>query len=236
MADQTKKHSRPFRHFKRRIVRAAFNLLGPPLIGGLCNLLAHSLRLRFQGFEHFEQARRSGRPVILVFWHEDLLGAFLTYLRLRLGRIGVMLSPSRDGDMASRIVQRYGLTPIRASSTRGAVRGFMEFYRWLTRPGQGSPLGLIALDGPRGPRRQAKAGAAMLARKAGALVQPVAYNFSRKTVLRSWDRHLLPKPFAAAHIHLGAPLDAAQWPDDNAANTRLMSETLNKLKEQAGLP
>ena len=50
------------------------------------------------------------------------MSIFLGHLRHRLGKVGVMLSQSRDGEKVARIIARYDLTPIRASTSRGATR------------------------------------------------------------------------------------------------------------------
>lgn len=226
------------RRIKRQIVDKVFEILGAPALGGLFNLLAHTLRLNYVGYEHYKGSLTSGRPIVIVFWHEDLMSVFLGHLRMRLGRIGVMLSQSRDGEKVAQIIQRYDLLPIRASSSRGAVRGFLELYRWLKRPDPNQPhtVGTIAIDGPRGPRRQAKAGAAMLARKAGALILPVAFNYSKKKVFTSWDKHLMPYPFAKAYIHFGEIIDSKGWSDDDEVNAQIVTDALNKLKAEVGLP
>lgn len=225
-----------FRRWKRRFMDGFFHLAGAPAIGGIFTLLARTLKLRYDGYEHYEQVLRSGRPVVLAFFHEDLLSIFIAHLRVHPCRVGVMLSQSRDGEKLAQIIERHDLVPIRASSSRGAVRGFLELYRWLKTKRDYPTVGAIAIDGPRGPRRQAKAGVCMLARKAGALILPVAFNHSRKVVFRSWDRMLLPKLFATTTAYVHEPIDAALWSEDDEANARLLSDVLVKLKEKAGLP
>lgn len=235
--NEKKPGSKKSRRLKRQFVDWIFKILGAPVIGGLCNLLAHTLRLRYDGYDHYAKILKSGRPIVFAFWHEDLLSIFLAHLRQRPGKIGVMLSQSRDGEKVAQIIQRYDLTPIRASSSRGAVRGFLELYRWLAKPKTpGLVMATIAIDGPRGPRRVAKGGAVMLARKAKALILPIAFNYSNKIVFKSWDRHLMPKPFSVANIFVGEPLDSATWADDDEANAVLLTNELNKLKDKAGLP
>lgn len=235
MSTTEQKKKSKFRRWKRSFVDGTFNLLGAPALGGLFNLLSHSCKLEYNGYEHYEAALKSGRPVIITFFHEDLMSIFLAHLRLHPCRIGVMLSQSRDGEKVAQIIQRYDLVPIRASSSRGAVRGFLELYRWLITKRDYPTVGTIAVDGPRGPRRVAKAGACMLARKAKALVLPVAFNHSKQVIFKSWDKHLMPKPFATTTAYVHPPVDAAEWPDDDEANARMLSEMLIKLKLQAGL-
>ena len=225
-----------FRRFKRRLLDGVFNSIGPALIGGTMSLLSRTLKLEYDGREYYEGAFSSGRPVLLVFFHEDLFSIFLFHLRLRPCTVSVMLSQSRDGGKLAPIISRYGLVPIRSSSSRGAVRGMLETLRWLKARREGPSVTAIALDGPRGPRRQVKAGSAMLARKAEALILPVAFSHSRKFVFSSWDKMLLPKPFAHSKAWAHEAIDTKLWSDDDEANARLLTETLKTLKKRAGVP
>ena len=53
----------------------------------------------------------------------------------------------------------------------------------------------ITPDGPRGPRRVAAAGVAQLAALSGVPVLPCAAQTTRRWVLRTWDRMVVPQPF-----------------------------------------
>lgn len=225
-----------FRRWKRRALDAGFHALGAPALGGALSLLSRTCKLDFRGYEHYAGALKSGRPVVLAFFHEDMFSIFLAHIRVHPCRLGVMISHSRDGEMLARLIERYDLIPVRASSSRGAVRGFLELYRWLVAKRDFPTLAAIAVDGPRGPRRVAKTGAAMLARKAGALILPVVFDQSRKFVFRSWDRTMLPKPFARTTILIHEPLDTAAWSDDDESNARQLGALLVSMKAELGLP
>jgi lysophospholipid acyltransferase (LPLAT)-like uncharacterized protein len=69
----------------------------------------------------------------------------------------------------------------------------------------GRDLG-ITIDGPRGPRYVAKAGAAYLARKSGNPVLPFNISVEKKWVMRSWDHFQVPKPFSRAIVLIGNPI------------------------------
>ena len=64
---------------------------------------------------------------------------------------------------------------------------------------------------PQGPRRKAHGGVVYLASKSGVPILPVALAASDFWQMRSWDRYLIPKPFARVHIHMGPLLEI---PDD----------------------
>ena len=65
---------------------------------------------------------------------------------------------------------------------------------------------LIAPDGSTGPPKEFKPGAIMLARLSGSAVVPLSYAASRGIHLRTWDRLLLPLPFARIDVQIGAPI------------------------------
>ena len=56
------------------------------------------------------------------------------------------------------------------------------------------------LDGPRGPAGVVKAGAIAIAHGAGAVIVPGVVIADRAWYLHSWDRFMIPKPFARVTI------------------------------------
>ena len=102
---------------------------------------------------------------------------------------------------------------VRGSVTRGAVAGFK---RLLAEYRNGYSLAVVP-DGPRGPRYAAKPGVIHLARATGAPVFPVTFAASRAAHLRSWDRLIIPLPFARVAIVFGQPL----YVDRHAAEEQL---------------
>jgi lysophospholipid acyltransferase (LPLAT)-like uncharacterized protein len=145
-------------------------------------------RMLSEAFDVLERLHRDER-VIIAFWHDRLIGMALAFST---GRICVLTSWHRDGDLITRCVRRLGITAVRGSSTRGwagGLRGLLEAHR------AGSSI-VIAADGPRGPRHRAKPGALQLARATGAEVVPVTFFASRCWRAGSWDRLAIPWPFA----------------------------------------
>src|SRR5262249_22097648 len=62
---------------------------------------------------------------------------------------------------------------------------------------------IVHPDGPRGPAREFKPGTLMLAQWSGAPLLPLAYAADRYWQLKSWDRLMIPKPFARIAIAIG---------------------------------
>jgi lysophospholipid acyltransferase (LPLAT)-like uncharacterized protein len=60
-------------------------------------------------------------------------------------------------------------------------------------------------DGPRGPARVAKPGAVAAAQRSGAAIMPVGIGASPAWRAPSWDRFLVPSPFAKVRMVYGEP-------------------------------
>ena len=215
--------------------RLAFEA-GALLLDLLMRLLAATWRIASAdgGAERLEAVRTGGRPVVLAFWH-DRLFVLSHLIRARLVRrghpIAILISLSKDGELGTRVGRRLGATVARGSASRGGSAGLRRLRRELVR---GSSA-VMVLDGPRGPRHEAKPGAAMLARLSGAPLVPLTFAADRAWHLGSWDRLALPKPFARVALAVGEPLDVpADLPADGLADpTRRLAAELEHLHEAA---
>lgn len=175
---------------------------------------------------HVEGLRARGRPCILVVWHGRLLPS--AYLHRHQGIVG-LVSRSRDGEYIARVLRRWGYETVRGSSSRGGSAALRELVR-LARAGR-----TIALtpDGPRGPRQKLKPGALAAAQATGLPVVPVAAGADRGWWIESWDRFLVPKPFARVRVAYGAPhvVPREAGPPELEACQRRLEEELNRLVE-----
>lgn len=155
---------------------------------------------------------------IILLWHEHLPAC----IRAFSGRgIDVLISRSRDGGWAADACARFGYRVHRGSSSRGSMGGLRDLARALE---TGSGLAGMALDGPRGPRRMPKAGSAWLARRANAPVLPVRIDAPWAFRLKSWDRSLIPFPFAKVTVFLGEPFHPESGEEIGAAMRALEAE------------
>lgn len=182
--------------FKQRLtIRAAS--LG---FYGLIQVLGRTARFETTGWEHWEAASRDGHLPIYTFWHENIILA--TYF-WRKRNIVVMTSQSFDGEYIARFIQRFGYGAARGSSTRGSVGAVVEMIHLMR---QGQPTA-FTIDGPKGPRRVAKMGAVLLAKKTGHPILPFAITpRSFWSVSKSWDALRIPKPFTRARVELAPPI------------------------------
>jgi lysophospholipid acyltransferase (LPLAT)-like uncharacterized protein len=134
---------------------------------------------------------------LYLFWHEGLLAPLATRPRIR-----VLISQHTDGEFIAQVCQRLGIGVVRGSTARGGCQALLEMIR---SPGAATHLG-ITPDGPRGPRRQLKPGAVMVASQSGLPIVPVGIGFTRAWRFQSWDRFALPCPGSLMVGVIGEPI------------------------------
>jgi lysophospholipid acyltransferase (LPLAT)-like uncharacterized protein len=114
----------------------------------------------------------------------------------------IMVSRHPDGEYITRVAARFGIHTVRGSARRGGPWAFLGMVRAARR---GYHLA-ITPDGPLGPREEVKPGVIDLARHAGTPIVPTAFGASRGKIVASWDRFLIPYPFARAVFVYGEPV------------------------------
>ena len=190
-----------------------------PILVGVLELTWMFFRIDVLGDKDFREIVDSGQPVVLAIWHESLL-VFCWYVSqlLKAGvKVTFLISPSVDGEIGARLLAWYGSTAVRGSARRSGAAALMGLNRTIRRDRQ-SPC--ITLDGSKGPRRYCKQGAVTVARMSGAPIVPIGVAAHRSWRMRSWDRHLVPKPFSRVVILVGEPYDIPRELDDDAAEAQ----------------
>lgn len=142
-------------------------------------------------------------PVVFAFWHQAMLTCAH---RFRNKGIAILISRSFDGELIARTVELLGFHAVRGSSSRGgatALKQMAEAYN------AGHRCAFTA-DGPRGPAHIAKPGPVQLAELCQAQwIGCYHAHPSRAWYLNSWDRFMVPKPFATVTF---------AWPQHTAPN------------------
>ena len=148
------------------------------------------------------EAGADAAPRVIAFWH----GMQLPLVAARARPAVALVSWSKDGEIQSAVMSGLGLSVVRGSSSRGGAGALKAVVRSLS----AGLDAVFAVDGPRGPLRRAKRGAAEAARLAHAAVVPVGSAASRVIVLeKTWDRFTIPWPFSRVVIVAGSPIDPA---------------------------
>lgn len=184
----------PFR-FKQRLLLLAI----PPVVAACIKALMATCRFEVRGGGHFETAYKTAGHVIVATWH-DVFG--LGVSEYSHSGAHTLTSYSYDGEIATLVLKRFGILALRGSSTIGgsdALRDMTEALKYV-------PIVGFTPDGPRGPRRIAKAGVAILSARSQVPIVPYALMPSRAWRLNSWDRFQIAKPFARIITAYGPPI------------------------------
>jgi lysophospholipid acyltransferase (LPLAT)-like uncharacterized protein len=166
----------------------------------LIRLLAWTWRYRVRDDDELRRLRAAKRPVIFALWHGQMLP--LLYHHRDEG-VTVLISEHGDGEIIARIARHFGFRTVRGSTSRGAARALLELVREV----QGGNELAITPDGPRGPAKSFAPGAVIVAQRSAAPIIPAVVHVSFAWRLGSWDRFIVPKPFAKITVAYGEPIE-----------------------------
>ncbi len=162
-------------------------------------VLARTWRVREVQQGSGDIVRQHERPVIFCLWHCELLCHMWNFRKLG---IVVLISEHGDGEIAARAAESMGYRTIRGSSRRGAEHALLS----LARAVESGAHVAVTPDGPRGPAESFAPGALIAAQRSGAPIVLLRAVADRAWRLRSWDRFIIPKPFARITIYVGEPV------------------------------
>lgn len=194
----------------------------------LARAIGCTVRLYVEGWEQIERHLQEGTGAVMVSWHgRTLLPA--NYMRQR--GIWALISLSRDGEVQAEIFQRFGFNILRGSTNRGGVRAALEAARTVRRGG----VLAFTPDGPRGPNKKFQPGALLIAQKAGAPIYPAGVSAYPRLLLPTWDRYLIPMPFARGAFLIGAPVWVPEHADKDefARLAEQLEQAINELETRA---
>lgn len=155
----------------------------------LLRLIASSWRYFYIGTKPEELA-----PSIIVFWHEHMLAGWHAH---RYFRPRALVSKSKDGMILSKLLRNWGIDSIRGSSSTSGKEALEQVIESLK---VGKHI-VMTPDGPRGPRRVFKPGAAIASIRAevpiyvARIQEHSCFAFSK-----SWDAFKFPLPFSKIYI------------------------------------
>ncbi len=198
----------------------------------ILELLWRTSRLRITGLDRLATLVREQGAVVPVFWHQHLFMCARFVVDRRAGlKAGFMISPSVDGQAPTMLAGLYGAHVVRGSGSYTGVRAVRGVYQAIVKDGI-SPG--ITPDGPRGPRFKFKPGAIFTAQISRKAVVPLAYAAKPAWLLRTWDKFVIPAPFAKVSIAVGEPyyppekLDDEQMAEAQRELERRMHETYQR--------
>jgi lysophospholipid acyltransferase (LPLAT)-like uncharacterized protein len=193
---------------------------------GALQLLARTWRFRIVNTSAIDDLRAAKRNFIFSLWHGQLLPLLWHH---RDEGVVLLISEHRDGELVARAAESLGYALVRGSTTRGAERALISIIREL----QAGREVAITPDGPKGPAGKYAPGALIASQRSGAVILPVVAVADRAWRLKSWDRFMIPKPFARVTVAYGTPTNVLGATPRAAAEEAarfeaLMSETIGK--------
>jgi len=201
------------------------------LVWALIRTCTATLRFRFEDRSGLFDGSNPG-PIIFCVWHNRLavcLSGYFGYARKRNRTRGMaaIVSASKDGGFLTAILERFGVQPVRGSSSRRGQQAMRELITWAE---QGWDLA-ITPDGPRGPRYKIQQGVTSLAQLTGLPILPAGYNLPWKICIKSWDRFQIPIPFSRCDVIIEKPMRVPRDATDEQRETlRLaLEQTLNRI-------
>jgi len=167
---------------------------------------------------------------IASLWHNRLLIFPFVLRRFFPDRHGAaLISASRDGELLADAIKRFDYDVVRGSSSRLGASAILQLSQTLA---SGRDV-VITPDGPRGPVYELGPGIVFLAQKSGAAVVPVNIEYSSCWRLKSWDRFILPRPFAKVHVIIGSPhhVELSDTPQQFEAERQRLQQAMMALVE-----
>jgi lysophospholipid acyltransferase (LPLAT)-like uncharacterized protein len=170
-------------------------------------LMAKSLRFEVEGLENVTDVLNSKKTVIMAVWHNELL-ALSAYSIVKNLPYVTIASDSNDGQIITDILERIGYEVVRGSSSKGGLKALLGMTRVMKTKGR---IGIITMDGPKGPRHQVKQGIMAIAQRTDSLIIPMRAYLERPIVFeKSWDQFELPRPFDRCKIFMGTPFQITE--------------------------
>jgi lysophospholipid acyltransferase (LPLAT)-like uncharacterized protein len=190
-----------------RTAKKLLEAIAPGLIYAYLRLLRWTVRGEIRNGSVVEEVHRTDGQCIFAFWHSRLVLVRFAYSGERLV---VLQSRHRDSRMIGRVMRRFGVEQAWGSSSRGGAAALREVLRKIR---EGFDMA-IAPDGPRGPRRRVAPGVIAAARLSGKPIVPLTYSARPARRARSWDRMVIPWPFARVLYEYGAPIHVRRSADE----------------------
>jgi lysophospholipid acyltransferase (LPLAT)-like uncharacterized protein len=177
--------------------------INPTFIGHLAYYFAKLIRTSLKLKVQYHSNAVPKKQYIFCFWHDKQFAPVMFLDKLGIEKQAAFVSASRDGEILATWLKKMHYDVVRGSSNRKAISGMVHMIK---KAKQGFTIG-VAADGPRGPRYEAKAGAAFVALKSDIELVPLGVAYSSKWVVKkAWDKYQLPKAFSNVALYFGEPI------------------------------
>lgn len=180
----------------------------PPLVYLLMRILWYTIFKKFHYITPIGDEQH-----VCVCWHGELLMSPQAYRKIHKKHpASAIISSHFDGSLIASTLKMLKIRPLRGSTKKGARQVLLQAFKSIK---IGEEV-LITPDGPRGPRHSMSDGAIGIALKSKLPIFVMNYTVDHYWQLKSWDRFVIPKPFAKVDFYIqsisleGLALDEAK--------------------------
>lgn len=177
-----------------------------------CRAYSWTFRLRVENEKAWSDYLENGGTVLLCTWHQQFFSAIRHFQNYNIYNPSIMISQSNDGKIVAGIAERSGWNAVRGSSSRGGKKALKIMMTNLKE----SKLAAHIVDGPKGPSGSVKPGVIRLAHAVDAVIVPFSVSADNAWYFNSWDKFLLPKPFAKVFLRFGEMIKLDRVKDSGA--------------------
>ncbi len=187
-------------------------------------LYARTWRYETVNRQAYDRLIKEGKKVVMAIWHDQLLPC--AFFHRNEGMVTVA-SDSKDGELITYALNRWGFRTARGSSTRGGAKAALKAVKLSA--ANNAPCA-VTVDGPKGPRHKVKPGAVFIAKKLDGAILIGLISCRRYKRFASWDRFVLPMPFSRITITYSEPVfvsgntDEKEMEKDTENLQKLMTE------------
>jgi lysophospholipid acyltransferase (LPLAT)-like uncharacterized protein len=176
------------------ILRGAAKVIVPPLVYFLMRILWWTSSKKFHFISPVSDAQH-----VCVCWHGELFMSPQAYRKIHKKQpASAIISSHFDGSLIAGTLQLLGIRPLRGSTKKGARQVLLQAFKSIKK---GEEV-RITPDGPRGPRHSMSDGAVGIALKSDLPIFIMNFTAEKYWQLKSWDRFVIPKPFAKVDFYL----------------------------------
>jgi lysophospholipid acyltransferase (LPLAT)-like uncharacterized protein len=212
---------------KKRIKQKLMLWFLPLPIYLLSRLLDASLKKEYRDCDELLEKWRKDEPLIMAFWHNRILLGGSFYLFLGNKPTKILVSPSFDGMLGSRVFKFFGPAVAYGSSSRKGEEGMQDMIEYGKK---GYRLAMTP-DGPLGPMCRVKPGAIHMARETGLPIYSMSYYADKVTRVDTWDKFVFVRPFSRVLFMGGKPITVSPDADEEMIEKKRkeLEDELNRI-------
>jgi len=184
----------------KKIKHTILRGLGNVFLYSAINLLCRTLKIQTNIPTSTKALLDNNQPCVFAFWHGTMLIPWYIH---RNHSVAALVSPSKDGEILTRILEKWKYVLHRGSSNESGK----EALNTLIETAKNNVSVALTPDGPKGPAKEFKAGAVIVAKKGGLpLILVSVKNKNMYMLKKSWDSFEIPKFFSDVFVYYSEPI------------------------------